>query len=52
MANRKMHMGGKGKGMKVKPTPTAIYKQRVAKPEPDDIPKRPRKKSNYPKGFI
>lgn len=51
MARRKM-MGSKHKGRVIEPTRKAVYKQRVAKPEPDMIPKRPRQRSNRPKGFI
>lgn len=59
MANRKMSAhrktmeGGKGKAHTKKPTPTAIYKERSAKPEPDMIRKKPaRKRFGPPKGFI
>lgn len=34
----------KGKGVaKSKPMPKAVYKERLAKPEPDNFPKRPPK---------
>lgn len=49
MAFSKMPMmpkGGGGKSMKaktVKPAPKAVYKERLAKPEPDNFPARPPK---------
>lgn len=51
MANRKMKMA-KPKARVVEPSRKAVYKKRIAKPEADDIPAKPRKRSNFPKGFI
>ena len=51
MANRRMKMGGKAKVKE--PAPHAVYKKRMAKPEPDRVPMAPKKRRfGPPKGFI